>query len=79
MRCCGIVLSRAHATGIAGTYDRACTTVCPLTGQPLVESELRFDDALKTKITNWEVTKSLAVLAASPPDDANAKADLYDF
>ena len=54
-------------------------SVCPLTGQPLVESELRFDDALKTKITNWEVTKSLAVLAASPPDDANAKADLYDF
>ncbi|KAK7247791.1 hypothetical protein SO694_00122092 [Aureococcus anophagefferens] len=60
-------------------------SICPLTGQPLVESELKIHDALKTKITNWEVTRTLAsVSAASPEPPAKETAhqhddDLYDF
>ena len=67
-------------------------SVCPLTGQPLVWSELRPAEALKTKIRNWEITRSIssnaaADLAARSPEsaakgDAVAAADddaLYDF
>jgi len=60
-------------------------SVCPLTGQPLVESELEADEALKTRVTNWEVSRAvehnaLASSAARGPGAAAANNDdLYDF
>lgn len=55
--------------------------VCPLTGQPLSAAQLKPDRELRSKITQWEVARSITrnqalspVVAADADDD-----DVYDF
>lgn len=59
-------------------------SICPLTGQPLVASELVPDTELKGKITNWQVAKNLDSMRNQQrrdPSTTNHLEDdgLYDF
>lgn len=59
-------------------------SICPLTGQPLVASELEPDTELKAKITNWQLAKNLDSMRNQQrrgPAAFNSSGDdeLYDF
>jgi hypothetical protein len=55
-------------------------SVCPLTGQPLSAAQLKPDRELRSKITQWEVARSVARnQALSPVVAADDDDDVYDF
>jgi len=68
---------------IIAAWFKTHGSICPLTGQPLAPNELRLDDELKNKITEWQMKKTLEQNEAFQPTagapDGSKQDDLYDF